>query len=364
MVGADVGVRAGVVDGFHDIEHVQVARFGQVRGFAEVMVAQELDVANVHRADAVHLAEVADDGRNVVVRRAAQRAGAEADGVRGAVMELDNLVEILLAMRNARQPENRPRRVIGMARHADANFLADRNHSVEEVLVVRAQVIGRELFVLAQGRFQQRQTLRLPAGQREALRIGGGAADDFHRAHFAQILLVEVQGVRAVLRDDTRQVGAQPVKDGHEVVDDDLHAVLRQRADGRDVVGNIFVARGQTHLDVLVDIDGLDHFQLQSSGVDFLHQRLDLLFRPVDTGGLIQQTHQTGHARNLLHILQRNRVGLAAIPAECHFHGDVSSFCFAKPPVFAAMRQVYFTINFRKMQSFLTDSCEISALFC
>jgi len=28
--------------------------------------------------------------------------------------------------------------------------------------VVRAQVVGRELFVLAQGRFQQRQTLRLP----------------------------------------------------------------------------------------------------------------------------------------------------------------------------------------------------------
>ena len=86
-----------------------------------------------------------------------------------------------------------------------------------------------------------------------------------------------------------------------------------------------------------MDIDRLDHFQLQSSGVDFLHQRLDLLFRPVDTGGLIQQTHQAGHAGNLLHILQRNRVGLAAIPAECHFHGDVSSFCFAKPPVFAAV---------------------------
>lgn len=46
--------------------------------FPEMMVTQILDVAHVHGPDAVHLAKVPDDGGNVVVRVAAQAAGAQA----------------------------------------------------------------------------------------------------------------------------------------------------------------------------------------------------------------------------------------------------------------------------------------------
>ena len=74
----------------------------------------------------------------------------------------------------------------------------------------------------------------------------------------AQFLLIEVQGVGAVLGDLPGQIGTQPVEHRHEVVDDDLHAHLGQVADGLAVVGNVLVPGGQAHLDVLMDVDGLD----------------------------------------------------------------------------------------------------------
>ena len=98
MVRAHVGVGAGVVDGLHDGVHVQIAGGGQVRRLAEVVVAQILHVAHVHRADAVHLAEVADDGGDVVVGVGAQRAGAQAQRVGGAVVQGDHLVIVGLAV--------------------------------------------------------------------------------------------------------------------------------------------------------------------------------------------------------------------------------------------------------------------------
>ena len=92
-----------------------------MRRLTEVTVSQILDIAHVHRTDTVHLAEVTDDGRNVVGRVGTQRTGAQANGVCRAVVELDDLFVILLAVGNAGQTEDGP----GMAETVMMNYIPD-----------------------------------------------------------------------------------------------------------------------------------------------------------------------------------------------------------------------------------------------
>ena len=305
MVRTDVGVRAGLVDRLHDLVHIEIAVSGQVAGLAEAAVGAEvLHVAHVQAADAVHLAEVADDRRDVVLHVGAQGAGAQAERVAGAVVELHHLVEALLVVRNARQAEDGPARIVRMAGHSDANLLAGRDDAVEEVLEVGQQLLLVDVLVQLKHMLQLGQALRLPARQGEAVGVFGGLLHDLDRGHRAELLLVEVQAVGAVLRDLAGEVGAQPVEHRHEVVDDDLHAVLGEVADGLAVVLDVLVARGQTELDVLMDVDALDDLALKARGVHLVHVRLDFVLLPDLTSGLvIQHAHQTGAVRNLLDLL-------------------------------------------------------------
>lgn len=66
----------------------------------------------------------------------------------------------------------------------------------------------------------------IPAGERKAVAVFNGAADQIHGGHGPQLRLVEIQAVGAVLGDQPGQIGAEPVKHRHEVVDDDLDAVF------------------------------------------------------------------------------------------------------------------------------------------
>ena len=294
--------------------------------FPEVMVAQVFDVAHVHGADAVHLSEVADRCRDIVVRIGSERTGAQAQGIGGAVMQLHHLVEIFLAVGNPRQSEDRPGRIIRMAGHAYAHFLTYRNHGIQEILEVLPQPIRSHSFILFQGCLQQGQPLRFPAGQGKAFAARRCSADDLQRAHLAQVFLVKIQAVASVFRNHPGQVRTQPVENGHEVVNDYLHAVLCQHPDRGNVVGDILITPAQAGLDILMNIHRLDDFDLESRLVHFLLQGSELLLRPVHAGGLVQQAHQAGHAGNLFDVLQRNRVRLASIPAKCHFHVSDTPF--------------------------------------
>ena len=59
----------------------------------------------------------------------------------GAVVQRDDLVEVRLAVGDAGQAEDGPGRVVRVAGHAHAHFLADRDHSVQEVLEVLPEVV-------------------------------------------------------------------------------------------------------------------------------------------------------------------------------------------------------------------------------
>ena len=117
------------------------------------------------------------------------------------------------------------------------------------------------------------------------------------------------------------QVGTGPVKDGHEVVADDLDAELGQVADALLVVLDILVAGGQTDLDVVVDIDGLDHVHIEAVSVDLVCDLLDLVDLPDLAGHLVvQRPDDAGHAGDLLDVVEGDGVVALTIPTPTHFH--------------------------------------------
>ena len=293
------------------------------------VAAQMLDVAHMQAADAVHLAEVANHRRDIVLHVAAQRARAQAERVAGAVVQLHHAVKARLIVRDARQAEDRPARIVRMAGHLHADLFAGRDDAVEEILEVFKQLLLVHALVELQHVLQLGQTGGLPARQGEAVGVFGRAADDLHRGHRAQLGLIVIQAVGAVLRDDARQIGAQPVQHRHEVVDDDLHAVLRQIADGLAVILDVLVARGQAELDILMHVDALDDLALEPRGMHLVDIRLDLVFLPNLARGLVvKHAHQAGAAGDLLDLLERDFVALTAIPAKRHFHVLPFSFRF------------------------------------
>lgn len=190
-----------------------------------------------------------------------------------------------------------------MACHADTDLFTDRDHSIQEILVVLTKPVCGHAFILLQRGLELCQTLRLPSGKRESVAVCCGLADDLQRSHVAQVLLVKIQAVGAILRDQTRQVRSEPVKYRHEVVDDDFYAVFCQVADGDVVVLDVFVAGRKPHLDVFVYVDALDDLAFQSGFVDLVDKCLDLFLGPYLACRLIiEEAHQSGHTGDLLDL--------------------------------------------------------------
>ena len=117
------------------------------------------------------------------------------------------------------------------------------------------------------------------------------------------------------------QIRAQPVKDRHEIVHDNLYPVFCKIADGDIIILDVLVAAGQAHLNILMDIYALDHLALQARFMHLVNVSFDLLFCPHFACRLvIQEPHQAGHARNLPDLAQLHGITVLPKPAECHFH--------------------------------------------
>ena len=129
--------------------------------------------------------------------------------------------------------------------------------------------------------------------------------------------------------DRVEQVGAGPVKDGHEVVADGLDAELGQVADALLVVLDVLIAGGQTDLDVIVDIDGLNYGGAEAGRVDLVYDLLDLGLLPDLAGHLaVQRPDDLLNTGNLLDVAQGDGVIALTIPAPTHFHRHVVLLLF------------------------------------
>ena len=141
------------------------------------------------------------------------------------------------------------------------------------------------------------------------------------------ILLVEQSG--GTITDGMEQVGTGPVEDGHEVVADDLDAVLGQVADTDLVILNEGIPGGQADLDVVVNVHGLHNLGIEAVAVDQVNFLLDFFLGPDLAGHLaVQGPDDAGHAGNLLDVAEADGVIALAVPAPSHFHRHMENLRF------------------------------------
>ena len=292
-----------------------------MRRFPEFMIPQIFHIAHMETSDAVHLSKMTDDRGNVVVRIGAQGAGAQAYGVVGGIVQFDDLVIVLLAVGNPGKAKDRPGGIVGMAGHHNAAFLTGGDDTIQKIFIVGPQVIRCDGFIPFEGTLQLRQPLRFPSRQGEAIAVVDGVAHQIHGGHISQLRLVKIQAVGAVLRDFPRQIGAKPVKHRHKIVYNHLHPIFGQITDGLAIIFDIAIPRGESHLDVLMYIDRLDHFALQSGCVYLVDIGFDLLLAPhIPRCFVIQKSHNARHTWNLFDLLEGHAVAVGTIPTECHLH--------------------------------------------
>ena len=319
VVGADIALVVAVMVGLQDVQNVGVAVAVAVAGLREVAVGEVLDVADVGERDAV--AVLVDDVGHVVVGVGVQAARAQGQAVVGVVHHGQEAVDVLGAGQQAGQAEDIPWGIVHVDGHLDVALMAHRHQGLQEVLQVLPQLFLGDGGVGLEQLVQLGHALRLPAGEGHVVLLGEAHDVLGHGLVVAldHVLLV-VQGGGAVPHR-VEQIGAGPVEDGHEVVADDLHAELGQVADGLDVVGDVLIAGRQADLDVVVDVDRLDHVHVEAVRLELFLDLGDLIDLPDLAGHLVVQgPDDAGDAGDLLDVGQGDLVVALAIPAETHLH--------------------------------------------
>ena len=205
--------------------------------------------------------------------------------------------------------------------HLDVALVAGGHQSFQEVLQVLPQLLLGDRGVGLEQLVQLCHALWLPAGEGHVILLGEGHDILSHRLVIALDLVLLVEQCGGAVAYRVEQVGTGPVEDGHKVVADDLDAELGQVADALLVVLDILVAGGQTDLDIVVHVDGLDNIHIKAVGVDLVCNLLDLVDFPDLAGHLVVQCpDDAGHAGDLLDVAQGDGVVALAIPAPTHFH--------------------------------------------
>ena len=205
--------------------------------------------------------------------------------------------------------------------HLDVALAAGGHQSFQEVLQVLPQLFLGDRSIGLEQLVQLCHTLGLPAGEGHVVLLGEAQDVVGHGLVIVldHVLLVEQSS--GAVADGVEQVGTGPVKDGHEVVADDLDTELGQVADALLVVLDVLVAGGQTNLDVIVNVDRLNDGSIEAVRMDLIDDGLDLVLFPDLTGHLaVQGPDDLLNTGDLLDVSQRDGVVALTIPAPTHFH--------------------------------------------
>ena len=327
MVGADAAVKAAVMVGAQDLNDAGLAAAVAVGSLGEVTVLEVVDIAHVGKRDAVTV--LAHDGGHIVVGVGVHAAGAERQAVVRVIDHRQEAVNALGINQQTGQAEDVPWGIVLMDRHLDVALAAGGHDGLEEVFEVIPQLLLGDGGVGLEQLVQLGHALRLPAGEGHVVLLGKFENVVCHALVVVldQILLIE-QGGGAVA-DGVEQVGAGPVKDGHEVVADGLDAELGQVADALLVVLDVLVARRQADLDVVVDVDGLDDGGVEAGSMDLVYDLLDLGLLPDLAGHFaVQGPDDLLNTGDLLNVAEGDGVIALTIPAPTHFHRHVVLLLF------------------------------------
>ena len=274
------------------------------------------------------VAVLAHDGRHIVVGVRVQAAGAERQAVVRIVHHLEEAADALGIHQQAGQTEDIPRGIIHVDGHLHVALVAGGHDGFQEILQVVPQLLLGDGGIGLEQLVQLGHALRLPAREGHVILLGEVQDVLGHGLVIVldHVLLVEQGG--GTVADRMEQVGAGPVKDGHEVVADGLHTELGQVADALLVVFDQLVAAGQTDLDVVVDVDRFHHLGGKTVGMDLVHHGLDLVLFPDLAGHLaVQRPDDALHAGDLLDVAEGDGIVALTVPAPTHFHGHKRPPC-------------------------------------
>ena len=112
MVRPDITVKARIVQRFENLIHIQRAVLRRMRRLIEIVFADKADIARMYKVHPPHACIFAKQGRDIVGRRGAERAGAERQPVPAGRMQGKKAVKIFLVCHNARQAKDIPRRIV------------------------------------------------------------------------------------------------------------------------------------------------------------------------------------------------------------------------------------------------------------
>ncbi len=329
-------------------DHVDVAI--EMTAFVEGAWGRVALTTDVPQVEEVHaIPEPTHHARKVVVTARAERAGAERDAVRRIVDRLHHAGIVVLGRHDARQAEERERRIVGMTADADTCLRSDRHHLFEEVdeilpqplrsdrairCEMLAQLVEREAFCRARQAEDDVPRQRAPARfvhRGEAARcllrdvfgiVGIGACKDVD-VEGGEVREVEPHAGGARVQRPV-EVRAGPVQDRHEIVADDLYAGRGEVAEALLPGGDMAAPIPALALDVLGHRQALDHGPVEAGGrvVCTGDQALpcgDLLRRPDRAGRQVVQRGDDACCTGLPHVIDRHRVGWSE-PAPAFLH--------------------------------------------
>ena len=247
-------------------------------------------------------------GGHIVGRGTAKAARAERQTVGRAVNNFQEAVKILFAGNDTGHAEDGVRGIVGMDRHFDAARFRDGDHFTQEVGKVFPQAVLAKLAIFGQQPLQIFLAIAcVPAGKVQTVT---------HRVNSPELVLIHHKARRAVRRHLIK-LRAGPVKHGHEVVADALHAVLCAAADVLLICLDIFVAqRLLAKLYLFRNRNGLHHIENKAVRLTLRLDVCDALLRPDLSGcDIVDGGNDAVHIGNLRDILQGNRVTVP-IPAK------------------------------------------------
>ena len=280
---------------------------GRRRGLAR-------DVAQVDEMDA--RSEFPRHRRQVVVAPRPQRARAQRHPVHPQVDLPQHMGIVVAGGQDARQPQQRPRRIVGMGADVDSRLLGHRRRLFQEIDQMAAQPVRVDALIAAQllqqlvqriavGRAGQAradvaaklgdatvghvgETPRGLGGQSLGVILGSARALQDMDVEGHEVRQVEPHRPRALARRPA-QVGAGPVQHRHEVVADRADAAVRQPAQRFLPIGDMGAPVAGLGLDVLADGDAFDHLPFQPAGAHLVLALADALDRPGGARGHMMQ---------------------------------------------------------------------------
>ena len=263
---------------------------------------------------------------------------------------LDDEGEVVGVRDDARQAEDRTRRIVGVDRHPDADLLGDRNHLAQKSREVLAQARRVDVPVPLEHPAQPGDVVAL-VGARQAghdggeklaaVRFGGavepglsppqrvgrmvrfGARPFEHEAVEGRVFMrVEAQG-RAAAGQRMRELRSRPVEHGHEVVADRRDAAAGEVAQGEPVIVEERPEIAFAELDGFVNRQALGDAPAQAErrvGRDQRLSRLDLLDGPDDAVRDVVQSGDDPRRSGLPDVSELDDI-VRTEPAPGLFHG-------------------------------------------